>query len=474
MTHQLKRIFFIVLAITTLVTANSCKKDRIDEPPIDVTDPNLPVNSTIAELKAGFALGTLKTIQDDITIAGIVIANDRTGNFYKQIVIQDETGGIAINIERSNLYGDYPIGRKVYVKCKGLILSDYRGLIQLTGSKDTTVSPVATAGILSQVLSKVIIKGPMNQPIDTLKLSIDQLDPFAHQNCLVQLSNVEFISSDVNQLYANAATLTDVNRTVKDCDGRTVLVRTSAYSSIANARTPSGNGTLTAVYTIFQSGSRTDNQFYLRDTSDVAFTGERCTLPGNLMSIADLRAVGTGSAPANTKIKGIVISDRVANNEQAQNVVLQDGTAGIVVRFTSAHSFNQGDEIEVNVQGVSLSLFSGVLQVGNIDLGKTLKTGTGTVTPRVTTIPDLIANYAAWESTLIKIEDVTLSGGTGGTYSGNVTMTDGSSNTMILRTGTSATYAGTAYPTGTVDVVSYVYPFNSTKQVKMRNTADVQ
>lgn len=242
------------------------------------------MNSTIAELKAGFALGTLKTIQDDITIAGIVIADDRTGNFYKQIVIQDETGGIAINIERSSLYGDYPIGRKVYVKCKGLILSDYRGLIQLTGSKDTTVSPVATAGILSQVLSKVIIKGPMNQPIDTLKLSIDQLDPFAHQNCLVQLSNVEFISSDVNQLYANAATLTDVNRTVKDCDGRTVLVRTSAYSSIANARTPSGNGTLTAVYTIFQSGSRTDNQFYLRDTSDVAFTGERCTLPGNLMS----------------------------------------------------------------------------------------------------------------------------------------------------------------------------------------------
>ena len=112
-------------------------------------------------------------------------------------------------------------------------------------------------------------------------------------------------------------------------------------------------------------------------------------------------------------------------------------------------------------------MFSGVLQVGNIDLGKTLKTGTGTVTPRVTTIPDLITNYAAWESTLIKIEDVTLSGGTGGTYSGNVTMTDGSSNTMILRTGTSATYAGTAYPTGTVDVVGYVYPFNSTKLVKM-------
>lgn len=473
MKNHFRNLLVVFVAAISFVVTNACKTEKIDPPPYDVEDPNLPVNSTIAALKTGFVIGTLKTITDDIIISGVVVADDKSGNFYKQIVIQDETGGIVINVERSALYVDYPIGRKVYVKCKGLIMNDYRGLIQLSGSKDTTVSPVETAGILSQVLSKVIVKGPANQPITPIDINIDELDYFVHQNRLIRLTGVEFTSSDVGQPYANATTGASLNRTVKDCNGKTIIVRSSGYSNFANSLTPNGNGTLTAIYTIFQSGSTTTPQLYIRDTTDVAFSGERCTLPGILMSIADLRAGGVGAAPANRKIKGTVISDRTAGNETGQNIVLQDATAGILVRVSATHTFNVGDEIEVNVEGASLSLFSGVLQVGTVDLGKVLKVGVATVTPRVTTIPDLIANYAAWECTLVKINGVTLSGGTSGTYSGNVTMTDGSSNTIILRTGSGASFAGTAYPTGTVNVTSYVYPFNTTKQLKMRNLSDV-
>ena len=60
--------------------------------------------------------------------------DDRSGNYYKSIVIQDSTGGIELKFNDGFLYNQYPIGRTLYIKCKDLILTDYNGLTQLIGS----------------------------------------------------------------------------------------------------------------------------------------------------------------------------------------------------------------------------------------------------------------------------------------------------------------------------------------------------
>ena len=92
---------------------------------------DIEVTHTIAELSKLYTNGKPFVIEDDIVIAGRVISTDRPGNFYNQIYIQDETGGIEVKIGKSALYNEYKLGQKVYVKCgptdhtAGLTLGSY-------------------------------------------------------------------------------------------------------------------------------------------------------------------------------------------------------------------------------------------------------------------------------------------------------------------------------------------------------------
>ena len=60
-----------------------------------------------------------------------MISEDRSGNVYKSLYIQDETGGIELKLGKNGLYNDYKLGQWVYVKCSGLTLGAYNGMVQL-------------------------------------------------------------------------------------------------------------------------------------------------------------------------------------------------------------------------------------------------------------------------------------------------------------------------------------------------------
>jgi hypothetical protein len=255
---------------------------------------------------------------------------------------------------------------------------------------------------------------------------------------------------------------------------------------------PTGNGNIVALYTVFGN----TKQLTIRDTADLKLWGARCGSggggggggggTGTLTDISAIRALLTGTTatiPANTKITGIVISDRVANNTQSQNIVVQqgDGLSGIVVRFASAtpaHTFNMGDSIDVVISGATLGRFSGVMQVSNVPLASATLVAAGKViTPRVATVAQVSANQPGWESTLVKILNVTISGGTGGNWSGTTRFGDGSGTIdHFTRTGaTGATFANSPYPTGVrASATAIVSKFNTTNQINIRNTADVQ
>src|SRR6476469_3458463 len=89
------------LSALTIFTAISCNK-KFDAPPAYIA-PKIVANTTIATLKSMHTPGNADSIKTDLIIAGVVIANDSSGNFYKQIILQDSTGGIAINIDDYNL-----------------------------------------------------------------------------------------------------------------------------------------------------------------------------------------------------------------------------------------------------------------------------------------------------------------------------------------------------------------------------------
>ena len=84
------------------------------------------VNCTIADLKALYTKhGTPVQIDGDLIIKGQVTTSDEDGNVYREIYIQDETGGIDIKLGRSSSYDDYKVGQILYVNCNRLCLGEY-------------------------------------------------------------------------------------------------------------------------------------------------------------------------------------------------------------------------------------------------------------------------------------------------------------------------------------------------------------
>ena len=453
----------LILSITTW----SCVDREFDEPPVGEF-PTITANFTIAELKALHTLGSgsYTEITGDKIISAVVTADDQTGNFYRNIVVQDETGGVFVRLRSSDLYTSFPVGRRVYLKCQGLYIGDYNNLYQLSGDSEGNE-------IESALIESHVIGGAYDKDIEPEVLTIDGLST-DKVGTLIKLENVEFASSSMGQPYADGVTNFSVNHDVMDCNDNLVILRTSGYSNFATELTPTGNGSLTAIYSIYQD----TKQLVIRGTEDVDMTGERCGGGGStgneeLISIADIRGLYSGSEvtiPDERKIKGVVISERNSGNVDGRNMVLQDGNAGVVVRFQDFHSFDLGDEVEVVVSNQTISDYNGLIQIANIPNANASSVGAGTLpTPTVVTTADLNASIGTYESTLVRINMATISGA--GTLAGTLTVSDASGSVpMYTRSG--ASFAGNPTPTGEVDIIAIASQFND-PQINIRTAADI-
>ncbi|MEZ5047109.1 MAG: DUF5689 domain-containing protein [Chitinophagaceae bacterium] len=411
----MKQLRYATLLLSITVLLASCLKKKFDNPPDTTTiDPNLPVTHSIWNFKSLYK-GSPLLIEDDITIAGVVVADDRSGNLYKQIILQDTSSGIAVLIGRSGLYTDYPIGRKIYIKCKGLYLGEYNGFIQLGAKPDNSGS---LSDIPSALISQYLVKGKfdLNQ-VTARKVSISDI---ATQNqinvkwigTLLELDSVQFTGAYANAPYSEPNSGTSID--LEDCSGLLMIVRTSNFANFRAANTPLGRGGMKAVLTVYNS----DMQLLLRDTNDVAnMKGQRCgfgTGSEPVLTIAEVRDLfSTGTTTlTNVRVRGTVISDYDNDNVSSnRNMFMQQGDRGIVIRFKSSSDnyVRLGDSIEIFIANSTLSEFSGLLQIGDqVTSSSVLRVGKGTVVPRLATLADIETNFEAWESTLVTVQNVTM------------------------------------------------------------------
>ena len=133
MAKRTSSLLFIFILIFIFILPG-CVDQEFDAPPAGGVDPGLTPTLTIAELKAMHTLGQYEQITTEEIIRGVVISNDEAGNFFRQLVVQDETAGIEMRIDATDLFAQYPPGRQVYVMLKNLWLGDFNGLIQLGGA----------------------------------------------------------------------------------------------------------------------------------------------------------------------------------------------------------------------------------------------------------------------------------------------------------------------------------------------------
>ena len=115
----MKISYQLLLATCLIIFFQSCIDHTFDEPP--GFEPEIVLaNGSVGDLLAKWVPESFTEITDDLIISGRVVANDESGNFYKQLVFEDETGGVQIRLDAIGLFNEFPLGRKISVKCQGL------------------------------------------------------------------------------------------------------------------------------------------------------------------------------------------------------------------------------------------------------------------------------------------------------------------------------------------------------------------
>lgn len=307
---------FLPLFILSL-TFNACIKEDFDQPPTGGSDPNLTVTTTIQQLKALRTSAAYDEIKDDLIIKGIVVADDASGNWYRTFVLQDSTAGIEIIIDQADSYVNYPRGREVYVKLKGLYLSDYNELIQLGGfiQLDGSLGPIVN---LTDHLVKSVQR-PV--PAPTVK-RINELSINDVSTLITIADTVNFVTP--GQTFADVINQEATNLDLADCDGNTVIVRTSGFADFAGETVPSGGGIFTGVLSIF----RDDFQFLIRDLNDLDMNGPRCD--------------GSGGDPCNGgTVPTVTGVDEDFESGANNDPVALDGWTNAVIQGTRSWQFKE-------------------------------------------------------------------------------------------------------------------------------------
>lgn len=290
--NKIFKLITAVILVASISTFSSCKK-TFDNPP-GAADPNIVANTSIQALKATHtSSGAYNTITTDIIISGVVVADDKSGNFYKQLYIEDATGGLQILLDATNLYGTYPVGRRIFIRCNGLTISDYNGTMEM-GIKATVAGLPSLEGIPANLISNYVIGGSINNPVVPHVVTLAQLTTGMQDRylgTLIQLENYAF--SNLSATYADtSAYKSTVNLDIKDCSGSTVIVRTSAYANFAGQRVAQGRGSIMAIYTTFG----TTKQLILRDTADVKFNNNySCPLPPGTLFLENFESIGANN-----------------------------------------------------------------------------------------------------------------------------------------------------------------------------------
>ena len=270
----MKAIKYLSILALSLFTMTSCMND-FDEP--DFKEPPFgnneigEANMTIAELKTKYAstisASGVKEVTEDIIIEGVVVADDATGNVYKQFIINDETGAIIIGVNDVGLYAMVPVGQRVRIDCKGLHVGGYGKMAQVGGLYEGKIGRMAKSVYREHV--RLVGEPSMVQPelvpevIDDTYFTNENKENLAK---FVRLENVEITEANGTELWApeELAYNNVVERHIKM--GKTNLVlRMSTYADFANEAIPDGKLNINGVLTRYNDYW----QFVISSTGDI-------------------------------------------------------------------------------------------------------------------------------------------------------------------------------------------------------------
>ncbi len=277
----------IIVGIAIGIIVSSCVKRDFDTP--EVPDPCLQYpafnsNITILEIQKLYNDGNLNQVLNEVyefpkdsnfILEATVVSSDKTGNFYKEMFIQDSTGTMKISIDMHDIYGDFDQGQVVLIKLTGLnVDKDTWSAIFTLGMglyEESSLGRIPEDSLPKYMFRKSC---PRESNLSPKVLEIGKFYDL-EVGKLVKFNNVEFSAADSGKTYfdeKDAVVGTEGNRTIQDCTGAQILVRTSKYATFAFDTIPYGNGSLVGILGKYGS----DYQLYIVNEKDVDLVNPRC------------------------------------------------------------------------------------------------------------------------------------------------------------------------------------------------------
>ena len=222
---------------------------------------------TVKQLRDMYT-GTNVTISENIAVKGSVVVDIAANNVAsrKNLMIQDETGGIAVRLVGDAVPGEpseLPKDKEVQVVLQGLTLQAYEGLVQVNNCPNANVTLTG-----------------QTKPITPVEITADQFASGDYQSMLVKIKDVQFISTALGKTLDDVSfklgTSAHSGIMLENAGGTQVLTFISSYATFKTGNVPGGSGSAVGVGSI--AGNPTVKQLMPRDMNDLAaMTGARFT-----------------------------------------------------------------------------------------------------------------------------------------------------------------------------------------------------
>ena len=380
----------------------SCN-DNWEYPPMVVPEATIEANTTIADLKTEFfqagtsnyatQVGT-KIDGSHYIIEGYVTTSDEAGNYFKQLVIQDETGAIQLDVDAYDLYLSYQPGQKIVLDVTGLYIGAYGRLMQI-GAAPTSGYPAriaeATFPLHAQrdglASTETMLQPEVFSLADLSSTSPDSQIGLDWQNRLIKIEGVTFQNAGKATLSTSGSN--GVSQTFSNSEGSAILY-TSGYSDFWNYYCPTGTGDIVGILSCYNASW----QIRLIDIEGLQGFDELVKQPGGgdnapdtpaepgedgVYSVAAAIAViNSGSIPAQAvQVRGVISTITELNTSYGNATyeikdALTDSYSITVYRgkYLDGANFTSENQLEVGAT---------VVVEGNLELygGKTPEISTG-------------------------------------------------------------------------------------------------
>ncbi len=266
----LKINHFIRLLIGVVAFTGCVQDDDYNTPDTSIDEPNIPESAEVQISSVAGQLGqeqgnsaldyddentTYSYLFNDTDqfMVGYVVSTDEGGNFFEEIVIQDQpenpTIGIKLLVDVNPLFVRYEAGRKVFIKLNGLSSGITNGVLTLGVLNGNKVDKIPSASETDIILRSSEKETLVPLPVAFADFADDKT------NLFVQLQTVQFnrnqVIGDSPLSYASEAfDQFDGERVLESCaSASSVIFSTSTFSDFKSLTLPSGSGSMDAILT---------------------------------------------------------------------------------------------------------------------------------------------------------------------------------------------------------------------------------